>query len=146
MIINKMTIVKIARYLPLQKVNNMHKIIFIFLFIVTLFKSTAQKIAMQPDHWDVGKQTASFTQRDGKDVIKLDRGIVWTKGIDFADGTIEVDLSVYPERSFAGICFRGDDQGNAEIIYLRVPLSGRDDAIQYVPSFNNEANWQLYPE
>ena len=141
-----MTIVKTTHYLPLQKVNNMHKIIFIFLFLATLFKATAQKIAMQPDHWDVGKQTPSFTQREGKDVIKLDRGIVWTKGIDFADGIIEVDLSVYPERSFAGICFRGDEQGNAEMIYLRVPLSGRDDAIQYVPSFNNEANWQLYPE
>ena len=82
----------------------------------------------------------------GKDVIKLDRGIVWTKGIDFADGIIEADLSVNPERSFAGISFRGDEEGNAETIYLRVPLSGRDDAIQYVPSFNNEANWQLYPE
>lgn len=124
----------------------MYKIIFTFLLFATLFKATAQKIAMQPDHWDVGKQKASFTQRDGKDVIKLDRGIVWTKGIDFADGIIEADLSVNPERSLAGICFRGDEQGNAEMIYLRVPLSGRDDAIQYVPSFNNEANWQLYPE
>ncbi|MDP4265778.1 MAG: hypothetical protein Q8941_24890 [Bacteroidota bacterium] len=124
----------------------MHKIIFTFLLFVALFKTNAQIIAMQPNHWDLGKQTASFTQRDGKDVIKLDRGIVWTKSIDFADGIIEADLSVNPERSFAGICFRGDEQGNAEMIYLRVPLSGRDDAIQYVPIFNNEVNWQLYPE
>ena len=124
----------------------MHKIIFSFILFATLFKAAAQKIAMQADFWDVGKQTASFTQRDGQYVIKLDRGIIWTKGIDFADGIIEADLSLSPERSFAGICFRGDEQGNAEMIYLRVPLSGRDDAIQYVPSFNNEVNWQLYPE
>jgi hypothetical protein len=124
----------------------MRKIISTFLLYAGLFKATAQKVAMQPANWDVGKQEASFTKRDGKEVIKLNRGIVWTKGIDFADGIIEADLSVYPERSFAGIFFRGDEQGNAELIYLRVPLSGRDDAIQYVPSFNNEVNWQLYPE
>ena len=124
----------------------MSKIIFAFLFFAGLFKATAQKVHMQPAYWDVGKQDASFTTRDGKDVIKFDRGIVWAKGVDFADGIIEADLSVYPERSFGGICFRGDEEGNAEMIYLRVPLSGRDDAIQYVPSFNKEANWQLYPE
>src|ERR1700748_1759666 len=102
-----MTIVKVARHILLQKVNNMRKKIFTFLLCASLFKANAQRIAMRPDHWDVGKQTASFTQRDGKDVIKLDRGIIWTKGIDFADGIIEADLSVNPERSFAGICFRG---------------------------------------
>jgi hypothetical protein len=132
--------------LLLQKRNSMPKIIFTFLVFASMCKATAQKISMQPDHWDIGKQKANFTQRDGKEVIKLDRGIVWTKGLDFADGIIEADLSVDPERSFAGICFRGDEQGNAEMIYLRVPLSGRDDAIQYTPSFNNEVNWQLYPE
>ena len=141
-----MTIIKLACYLHLKKFNNMRKIIFTFLLFASVFKATAQKVALQPANWDAGKQKASFTKRDGVDVIKLDRGIVWTKGIDFADGIIEADLSVYPEKSLAGICFRGDEEGNAETIYLRVPLSGRDDAIQYVPAFNNEANWQLYPE
>ena len=124
----------------------MPKIFFMFLFFAGLFKATAQKVPIQPANWDIGKQEASFATRDGKDVIKFDRGIVWAKGVDFADGIIEADLSVSPERSFAGICFRGDEQGNAELMYLRVPLSGRDDAIQYVPSFNKEVNWQLYPE
>jgi hypothetical protein len=124
----------------------MRKIIFVFLLFASLVKATAQKVPLRPANWDVGKQNASFGKREGMDVIKLDRGIIWTKGIDFADGIIEADLSVYPEKSLAGICFRGDDKGNAETIYLRVPLSGRDDATQYVPSFNNEASWQLYPE
>jgi hypothetical protein len=124
----------------------MSRIIFPFLFFASLFKVSAQKVPMQPANWDIEKQGASFTKKDGNEVIKFDRGIAWAKGIDFADGTIEADLSVYPERSFGGICFRGDGEGNAEIIYLRVPLSGRDDAIQYVPSFHKEVNWQLYPE
>ena len=111
-----------ACYLHLKKFNNMRKIIFTFLLFASLFKATAQKVPLQPANWDVGKQKASFTKRDGMDVIKLDRGIVWTKGIDFGDGIIEADLSVYPEKSLAGICFRGDEQGNAEMIYLRVPL------------------------
>ncbi|HZZ74988.1 MAG TPA: family 16 glycoside hydrolase [Puia sp.] len=124
----------------------MRKIIFTFLVLAGLSKATAQKIPMQPASWDVGKQKAGFTTRDGKDVITFDRGILWAKDFDFADGVIEADLSLYPERSFGGICFRGDEEGNAEVIYLRVPLSGRDDAIQYVPCFNGELNWQLYPE
>jgi hypothetical protein len=143
---SKMTIVKVTRYLHLQKVIAMHTLILPILLFAALFTATGQKIALLPDRWDVGKQTVSFTKRDGKDAIKLDRGKIWAKGIEFADGIIEADVSVSPERSFAGVCFRGDDKGNAEMIYLRVPLSGRDDAIQYVPSFNNEANWQLYPE
>jgi hypothetical protein len=141
-----MTIVKMVCYLHLKKFNNMHKIIFIMLLFASVVKATAQKVSLQPSHWDIGKQKASFTRRDGIDVIKLEGGVVWTKNIDFADGIIEADLSVYPEKSLAGICFRGDEKGNSEMIYLRVPLSGRDDAIQYVPAFNNEANWQLYPE
>jgi Domain of Unknown Function (DUF1080) len=124
----------------------MHKIAFTLIFFASLFAATAQKIPMQPDHWDLGKQKASFGQRDGKDVIKFDRGVRWAKDVEFSDGIIEVDVSLNPERSFAGIRFRGDEQGNGETIYLRVPLSGRDDAIQYVPTFNHEDNWQLYPE
>jgi hypothetical protein len=141
-----MTIKQPAGHLHLKKINTMPKSFFMFLFFASLFHATAQKVPLQPANWDIGKQEASFAIRDGKEVIKLDRGIVWVKGIDFADGIIEADLSVSPERSFGGICFRGDEEGNEELIYLRVPLSGRDDAIQYVPFFNKEANWQLYPE
>ena len=124
----------------------MSKIIFTFLFFAGLLKAAAQKVPMQPANWDAGKQKASFTSKDGKDAVKIERGIIWAKGVDFGDGIIEADLSVSPERSFGGICFRGDEEGNSELIYLRVPLSGRDDAIQYVPTFHKEVNWQLYPE
>lgn len=106
----------------------------------------AQAVSMDPTNWDLGKHKASFIKQEGKDAIKLERGTIWTNQADFADGIIEVDLSLFPERSLAGICFLGDEYGNAETIYLRVPLSGREDAIQYAPLFNNEANWQLYPE
>ena len=94
----------------------MRKIIFTFLLFASLSRATAQKVAMQPANWDIGKQKASFIKGDGKDAIKLDRGTIWTKGIDFADGIIEADLSLSPERSFAGICFRGDEEGNSEMI------------------------------
>ena len=58
-----MTIVKMARFLHLKKFNNMRKIIFTFLLFASVFKATAQKVAMQPAHWDVGKHKASFTQK-----------------------------------------------------------------------------------
>jgi hypothetical protein len=134
------------RYLHLGKINIMYKIIFTFLIFANVFKAAAQKVVMEAASWDVEKQKASFTKRDGKDAITLDRGIVWAKGIDFADGIIEADVSVYPQRNFGGVCFRGDEAGNYELICLRVPMSGRDDALQYVPSFNREVNWQLATE
>ena len=125
----------------------MRKIVLVLFVFMGLTTVTAQKkIAMQPENWDLGKEKADFINMNGQDVMKLSRGDVWAKNIDVADGIIDVDLSLYPQRSFAGIRFRGDEEGNSEMIYLRVPLSGRDDAIQYVPLFHNEANWQLYAE
>lgn len=124
----------------------MRTIIYVLISFISLCETVAQSVALQPANWDIGKQKASFIKREGKDAIKLSRGTIWAKDIDFADGSIEVDLSLSPERSFAGVCFREDGKGNSENIYLRVPLSGRGDAIQYTPVFNNEANWQLYPE
>ena len=66
--------------------------------------------------------------------------------IEFTDGILEVDVSVSPKKSLTGISFRGDADATCENIYLRVPLSGREDAIQYAPFFHNEDYWQLYPE
>jgi hypothetical protein len=124
----------------------MRKFLFTILLSACLFTATAQKVVMQPASWDIGKQKASFIKLDGQDVMKLDRGPVWAKAVDVADGIIEADLSLVPDRGFPGICFRGDDEGNAEIFYLRALFSGRDDAVQYVPSFHNDVNWQLYAE
>lgn len=49
------------------------------------------------------------------------KGIVWLKGIDFTDGTIDIDLrgkNVFLQ-SFLGIAFHGTDTSHCDIIYFR---------------------------
>src|SRR5580693_3516073 len=49
------------------------------------------------------------------------RGIIWLKGIDFTDGTIDIDLrgkDVFLQ-SFLGIAFHGTDTSHCDIIYFR---------------------------
>lgn len=101
---------------------------------------------MRPDYWTGDTSKANFQKVRDRETLVLNRGTVWVKDVAFSDGIIEVDISVSPKKSLAGISFRGDQELTCENIYLRVPLSGRDDAIQYAPFFHNEDYWQLYPE
>jgi hypothetical protein len=67
-------------------------------------------------------------------------GVVWVDGVDFAQGTIEVDLrgrDVF-QQSFVGIAFRGKDDQTYEAVYVR-PFNFRADdperhrhAVQYI--------------
>lgn len=124
----------------------MYKFLFTTLFFISQLVAPAQSIPMQPGHWSGDSLKTSFHQMDGREVLTLKRGTVWAKDVLFGDGIIEVDISVSPKKSLTGISFRGDQDETCENIYLRVPLSGRDDAIQYAPFFHNEDYWQLYPE
>lgn len=66
-------------------------------------------------------------------------GIVWLKGVDFATGTVEVDLrgkDVF-QQSFLGIAFHGVDTVTYDMVYFR-PFNFRSDdpvrkihAVQY---------------
>lgn len=63
----------------------------------------------------------------------------------FKDGVIELDIWTDGTRSYPGIIFRDQENGNFEIVYLRPHRAGLyDDAAQYAPSFNNSIGWQLY--
>src|SRR5215472_17016179 len=47
---------------------------------------------------------------------KPNPGVVWIDGVDFAEGTIEVDVRGrnMPQRSFVGIAFHGKDDNTYE--------------------------------
>jgi sugar lactone lactonase YvrE len=67
------------------------------------------------------------------------------KGIQFTDGTIEVDVAVTGASSYPGIVFRAQQDGGGESVYLRPHRAGRyDDAVQYTPEFRGVSCWQLY--
>lgn len=68
-------------------------------------------------------------------------GIAWIHGIDFDQGTIEVELkgkSAPPQRSFLGIAFHGVDEKTFEAVYFRpfnfkaAQPASRARAVQYI--------------
>lgn len=124
----------------------MYQLFFTLSFVILQLASPAQGIPMQAGHWDSDPLKTDFQTIDGRETMTLKRGTAWARDVLFGDGIIEVDISVSPKKSLTGISFRGDRDETCENIYLRVPLSGRDDAIQYAPFFHNEDYWQLYPE
>lgn len=124
----------------------MHKIPVSILLFTLFFKTNAQPVPMRAGYWTGDTAKTSFQKIRDREALVLNRGTAWAKEVVFGDGVIEVDLSVSPKKSLAGISFRGDQDQTCENIYLRVPLSGREDAIQYAPFFHNEDYWQLYPE
>jgi hypothetical protein len=59
--------------------------------------------------------------KDDKPDAITTRGIVWLKGVDFTNGTIDIDLrgkDVFLQ-SFLGIAFYGTDTNHCNIIYFR---------------------------
>lgn len=82
-------------------------------------------------------------------VRHLDRdalvGSARLKGVDFRDGTIEVDIAVTGAVSYPGVTFRVQSPQDYERIYIRPHRPARyGDGLQYTPSFNGVSGWQLY--
>ncbi len=53
-------------------------------------------------------------------------------------------MEFYCNGNFPGLGFRILDNKNYEYLYLRVPMSDKRDALQYVPIYNGSLPWQLY--
>ncbi len=67
------------------------------------------------------------------------------EGVEFKNGIIEVDIATSRVRSYPGIIFRYQSEGNYERIYIRPHRAPfYSDAIQYTPETNGISGWQLY--
>lgn len=73
-------------------------------------------------------------------------GNAFLKDAEFENGIIEVDIAVKARsRSYPGIVFRSQSEGNYERFYVRPHRSPLyPDALQYTPGFNGIDGWQLY--
>lgn len=77
---------------------------------------------------------------ESKKAIRCEDGMAWIEGVNFATGTIEVDLrgrDVF-QRSFIGIAFHGVDTAKVDVVYFR-PFNFRAEdperkihAVQYM--------------
>jgi hypothetical protein len=91
----------------------------------------------------VGRKATSF-QAEGRKGVHLDEGagngIAWLEDLDFANGTIELDLKGrnVPQASFVGVAFRVVDGQTHDAVYFR-PFNfkspnevNRSHGVQYV--------------
>lgn len=104
----------------------------------------AQAIDFNSDRWAIEDQRARKEERLGRQSLYLTSGFAWLKDVSFSDGTIEVDIAAADVRAFLGVVFRFSSPDEHEIVYLRPHKTGLDDAVQYSPSFQGSAPWQLY--
>src|SRR5262245_50234106 len=89
----------------------------------------------------VNRDVTKISDRDAIHLSEREgNGVVWIKGTDFAEGTIELDIRGrdVQQRSFVGIAFHGKDDKTYESVYLR-PFNFRAEdptrhqhAVQYI--------------
>jgi len=117
-------------------------IILIILYTAFIYNSYSQQgiVEFESDRWDLkNAQQAEFLGR------KCITGIASLKDVVFENGIIEFDLAVTGERSYPGVTFRAQSQGDYERIYIRPHLSKTfQNVVQYEGTFNGIDSWQLY--
>jgi sugar lactone lactonase YvrE len=111
------------------------------LLIATAPAEELTSVPFDDEHWQL--EQARIVEIDGRQALA---GIAVAKGIDLADGVIEVDIkaSSREARSYPGVMFHMASPADCERVYLRphrAPLY--DDAVQYAAVFNGIAAWQL---
>ncbi len=104
------------------------------------------------DKWDlVGNATTE--EYLGKNALKLGAiktgqmigiGSATLKDNTFTTGIIEYDVAFDNTPAYAGLKFRIQPNQNHERFYMRAEESGKPDANQYMPVYNNIPSWQLY--
>lgn len=106
--------------------------------------SPAIGVDFDSPRWQVFDPNARREEFLGRRSLYLTSGFASLKDVAFEDGVIEVDMATTDRTSFAGVIFRAESVDDHEIVYLRPFKSGQPDAVQYTPSFNGAAPWQLY--
>jgi hypothetical protein len=93
--------------------------------------------------WTIDAPHAAFVEHLGRRALRLGGGSALLKGVQFQDGTIDVDVSGTTS-GFAFLVFRAASANDGEDVYLRMGLSGTPDAVQYMPMFGGLGAWKLY--
>lgn len=116
----------------------------VFTFLSAQVSERAQTTDIDPTRWEIKDPKARVEEYLGRKSLYLTSGYAFLKDVTFANGVIEVDVAAPATPSFVGVVFRAASAGDHEIVYFRPHKSGLEDAVQYTPSFNGSACWQLY--
>jgi len=110
------------------------------LLLPCLAAAESESVPFDSDRWV--RPAAQIVERGGRTCLF---GSASLRDVEFADGTIEVDLLADHGRSYPGIYFRMQDPDNSEHVYVRPHRAGHySDAVQYASRFNGIGGWQLF--
>jgi glyoxylase-like metal-dependent hydrolase (beta-lactamase superfamily II) len=103
-----------------------------------------ESVPFDDERWQIEAEEFEVAEYLGETALKIKGGGALLPETDIRNGLIEFDVAITPERGFAGLVFRWQDDGHYENFYIRPHQSGNPDANQYQPVFNGSASWQLY--
>ncbi len=116
-------------------------------FALPNFAAAQQEIEFSGTSWLVRGQEAKLENYLGEEALLFRNSAAYINDLEFENGTIEFDLATAGNRSFVGVAFRiQESPGDYENFYVRPHNSGRFDAMQYTPVYNEVSAWQLYAE
>jgi len=120
----------------------MKRLIFILLVTIPFAGISQQKFnlrnLLENGKVKVYNRTATLSDDASKEAIYLTEaageGIAWLNGVNFSEGTIEVDLKGKDEyqKSFIGIAFHGQNDSTYDAVYFR-PFNFRTtDSVRHI--------------
>lgn len=108
--------------------------------------NSVQGYVFDDDHWrseneDGSANSIKIVEHQGRQSILLEPGQnIFLKDASFKNFVVEFHCN----GQVPGLGFRVQDPKNYEYLYLRMMMSGKRDALQYLPIHNGNLPWQLY--
>jgi glyoxylase-like metal-dependent hydrolase (beta-lactamase superfamily II) len=104
----------------------------------------AESVPFDDPRWQIDASDYEVAEYLGQTALSIKGGAAVLPMTNIQNGLVEFDIAITPERGFAGLMFRWQDENNYENFYLRPHQSGNPDANQYQPVINGASAWQLY--
>jgi glyoxylase-like metal-dependent hydrolase (beta-lactamase superfamily II) len=109
-------------------------------------------VAIQPpvsvpfddERWEIEAIEHEILDYLGKKSLRIKGGAAILSNLDIKNAMVEFEIAITPQRGFAGLVFRLQNEANFEHFYIRPHQSGNPDANQYTPVINGASAWQLY--
>ena len=89
-------------------------------------------------------RNGEIVEFQGRRSLRVSKGLFYARGVEFRNGTIEVEMAPGPNGRFLGIAFRVQSEADYEVIFFRPGASGTTQAVQYTPGLLGANAWQIY--
>lgn len=148
----------------MKKIKSIRLSLSIVLILFAFLSAKGQDVVKKYDLYTLctqnqftifNRKLSPFVDKDRRGIsfsINADDGIAWLNGVDFSNGTIELDMKGKDvlQQSFIGIAFHGVNDSTFDAVYFRPfnfnakDLTRKIHAVQYVSQ--PEFPWQVLRE